>query len=82
LKLYARCGVPALLALAILLASCGTGGGNGQSADQGENAAPGDHQARGMKHAENHEPGEMKGMDQGSGGTAPGMLMKNGKYSD
>ena len=82
MKLHARLGVPAFLALAILLASCGTGGGNGRNADHGENATHGDHQAQGMNHAEKHEPGEMKRMEHNSGGTASGMLMKNGRYSD
>jgi uncharacterized protein (DUF305 family) len=83
LKLYARLGVPAFLALAILLASCGTGGGDAQNADQNENA--GKEQAHGANHAEKHGSGDMpnmKGMDHGSGGSASGMLTKNGKYSD
>ena len=82
MKLYARLGVPAFLALAILLASCGTDGGDAQSADQGENATHGDHMAQGMNHAEKHKSGNMKGMDHGSRGMASGMLTKNGKYSD
>jgi uncharacterized protein (DUF305 family) len=82
LKLYARLGMPAFLALAILLASCGTDGGDAQSADQVENATHGDHMAQGMNHAEKHKPGNMKGMDHGSRGMASGMLTKNGKYSD
>ena len=65
---YAKFGLPVLLlALAILLASCG--GGSAQSADQDEDGKSG-----GMS--------GMKGMDHGSGGMASGMLMKNGKYSD
>lgn len=82
MKLYARLWVPAFLALAMLLASCGTGGGNGQNADQDENAMHSNHQTQGMNHAEKHEPGAMKGMSHGSGDKAPGMMMEDGKYSD
>ena len=59
-----------LLALAILLASCGGSGGE---------------DAQGANHADKDKSGRMagmKGMDHGSGGMASGMLMKNGKYSD
>jgi uncharacterized protein (DUF305 family) len=72
----------AFLALAILLASCGTDGGDAQGADQGENPAHGDHRAQGMNHAEKHKPGDMKGMDHGSRGMASGMQTKNGNYPD
>jgi uncharacterized protein (DUF305 family) len=85
LKLYARFRVPVLLALAILLASCGTGGGDAQDVDQGKKAEAGNRQTQGANHARKDESGEMpgmKGMDSGSGGMASGMLMKNGKYSD
>jgi uncharacterized protein (DUF305 family) len=67
LKLYLRFGVLVFLALAVLLASCGTGDG-----DQGEKAGSGNGQMQKANHAEKH----------GSGGTASGMLRKNGKYSD
>jgi uncharacterized protein (DUF305 family) len=80
LKLYLRFGVPVFLALAVLLASCGTGG-----EDQGEKAESENGQTQKVNHAEQHGSGEMpgmKGMDHGSGGTASGMLMENGKYSD
>jgi uncharacterized protein (DUF305 family) len=83
LKLDARFGVPVFLALAILLASCG--GGEAQDVDQGEKAGAGNRQTQGANHAKKHESGErqgIKGMDHGSGGTASGMLVKNGKYSD
>jgi len=59
-----------LLALAILVASCGGAGSeDAQGADHGNKDKSG-----GMS--------GMKGMDHGSGGMASGMLMKNGKYSD
>jgi uncharacterized protein (DUF305 family) len=85
LKLHVRFVVPVFLALTILLASCGTGGGDAQSVDEGEQAEAGNRQAQGAHHAEKHGSGDMpgmKGMDHGSGGMASGMLMKNGKYSD
>ena len=80
MKLYLRFGTPVFLALAVLLASCGTGGG-----DQGEKVGSGNGQTQEANHAERHGSGEMpgmKGMDHGFGDTASGMLMKNGKYSD
>ena len=59
-----------LLALVALLASCGGSvGGDAQGADQANKDRSG-----GMSGT--------KGMDRGSGGTASGMLTKNGKYSD
>ncbi len=85
MKLYTRFGVPALLALAILLASCGTGGEDAQNVDNGEKVEAGNRKMRDADHDGKDEPGEMpgmKGMDHGSGGMASGMLMKNGKYSD
>jgi uncharacterized protein (DUF305 family) len=70
LKLYAKFGLPLLLlALAILLASCG---GEMQGMDHGKKDGSG-----GMSGM-----GEMKGTVHGPGGMASGMLMKNGKYSD
>lgn len=71
MTLHAKFGLPVLLlALAILLASCGgSGSGDTQGADHGNKDKSG-----GMS--------GMKGMDHGSGGMASGMLMKNGKYSD
>lgn len=78
MKLYARIGVPVLLALAILLASCGTGGKDAQNADKGKKADGGNRHTQRAKHGS----GGMKGMDHGFGGMASGMLMKNGKYSD
>jgi uncharacterized protein (DUF305 family) len=77
--------VPTFLALAILLASCGTGGGDAQKVHQGEKAEAGNRQTQGANHAKKDESGKMPGMkgtDHGSGGMASGMLMKDGKYSD
>lgn len=71
LTLHTKSLLPVLLlALAILLASCGgSEGGDAQgTADHGKEKSGG--------------PAGMKGMDHGSGGTTPGMLTKNGKYSD
>jgi uncharacterized protein (DUF305 family) len=85
LKLYARFGVPVFLALAILLASCGTGGGDAQDVDQGGKAGAGNRQPQSAEQARKDKSGEMpgmKGMDRGTGGMASGLLMKNGKYSD
>ncbi|MBA2535681.1 MAG: DUF305 domain-containing protein [Rubrobacter sp.] len=71
MTLHSKFGPPVLLlALTILLASCGgSGGGEAQRADHGNKDESG-----GMS--------GMKGMDHGSGGMASGMLMKNGEYSD
>jgi uncharacterized protein (DUF305 family) len=85
LKLYTSFGVPIFLALAILLASCGTGGGDAQKVEQGEKAETGNRQTQGANHAKKDESGKMPGMkgrDHGSGGMASGMLMKDGEYSD
>lgn len=69
MRRYAKFGLPILLlALAILLASCGgAGDGDAQSADHGDKG-----KSDGMS--------GMKGTDHG--GMTSGMLMKNGKYSD
>lgn len=87
MKRYAKFGLPALLlALAILLASCGAaGGGDAQSAHHDERDKPGNGQMQGMDHGGRGKASETsgtKGMDPGSGGMASGMLMKNGEYSD
>jgi uncharacterized protein (DUF305 family) len=59
-----------LLALAMLVASCGGSGGGGAqgTADHGKDKSGG--------------TAGKKGMDHGSGGTASGLLKENGKYSD
>jgi uncharacterized protein (DUF305 family) len=87
LKRYAKLGLPVLLlALAIMLASCGgAGGGDAQSADHDGKDKSGSRQMQGMDHGDGGKSGRMsgmKGMDHGPGGMASGMLMKNGKYSD
>ena len=71
MKHYAKFGLPILLlALAILLVSCGgAGSGDTQSMDHSHKDKSG-----GMS--------GMKGMDHGSGSMASGMVMENGKYSD
>ena len=75
---YARFVLPALmLAVALILASCGGAGGSAQNTGGGKgNGQQGD-----------QRPPETAGMDHGqmahgSGGIASGMLMQNGKYSD
>lgn len=72
MTLYTKPLLPVLLlALAILLASsCGGSGGGGAqgTADRGKDKPGGTAGATGMDH--------------GSGGKVPGMLTKNGKYSD
>jgi uncharacterized protein (DUF305 family) len=76
LKRYTKLGLAGLLtAIALLAASCGEAGGMG-NADEGQ-----------MEKKDRPAKGTMKGMghskmDDGSGGTASGMVMKNGEYSD
>jgi uncharacterized protein (DUF305 family) len=89
LKLYAKFGKPVfLLALAILLASCGGASGDDpQEGNQGNKGKPGG-EMQGMDHGKKDRSGgmsgkgDMEGMDHGSRGMASGMLMKNGRYSD
>ena len=80
MKHHTRLALAGLLAaVALTAAACGGAGGGAGSMDQGgpgkEDAAEkgNDTGMKGMEHS---------GMDGGSGGTASGMLMKNGKYSD
>jgi uncharacterized protein (DUF305 family) len=72
LKRYAKLALPALLlAVALILASCGAGG-TAQKEDQGGGNRDG-------------SSGGMAGMDHGQmghGSMASGMLMENGRYSD
>ena len=85
MKPYASFGVPIFLVLAILLASCGSDGGDAQKVDQGEKAEAGHRQTQGANPGKKDESGKMpgiKGTDHSSGGMASGMLMKNGKYPD
>ena len=90
MKRYAKFGLPVLLlALAILLSSCGgPGSGGAQSADHGAKDKSGGGKMQGMDHGKKGKSdgmsgmGDMEGMDHGSGGMASGMLMKNGKYAD
>jgi uncharacterized protein (DUF305 family) len=78
LERYARFVLPALmLAVALILASCGGAGGSAQNTGGGKgNGQQGDQrppETAGMDHGQ---------MGHGSGGIASGMLMQNGKYSD
>jgi uncharacterized protein (DUF305 family) len=85
---YAKFGLPVLLlALGILLSSCGGAGtGDAQSTDQGEKNKSGGGQMQGMDHGKKggsggtSDMGDMESMNHG--GMASGMVMKNGKYSD
>jgi uncharacterized protein (DUF305 family) len=77
LERYARFVLPALvLAVALMLASCGGAGGSmqntggGKGTDSREIKGP---KTAGMDHSQ---------MGHGSGGMASGMLMQNGEYSD
>jgi uncharacterized protein (DUF305 family) len=76
LKRYTKLGLVGLLtAIALLAASCGGAGGMG-NADEGQmekKDRPAKEAMKGMGHSK---------MDDGSGGTASGMVMKNGEYSD
>jgi uncharacterized protein (DUF305 family) len=84
LKRYTKLGLSVLLlAVALILASCGVTQGSGGSESDGD--------MQGMDHGGNtgmektggmSGMGDMEGMDHGSGGMASGMLMENGKYSD
>ena len=65
-----------LSAVAIALASCGGAGGGAGSMDQGGDDKGGPGAAGGAKSA------GTKGMEHGSGGTASGRLMQDGRYSD
>ncbi len=82
MKLYAKFGLPVLLlALGVLLASCG-----GASGGSDPNAGKEDRfTGKGKASEPEQDTGgkdDMEGMDHGSGGMASRMLMKNGKYSD
>jgi uncharacterized protein (DUF305 family) len=76
LKRYTKLGLAGLLtAIALLAASCGGAGGMGNM-DEGQmekEGRPAKESMKGMDHSE---------MDEGSGGTASGMVMENGEYSD
>ena len=76
MKRYTKLGLVGLLtAIALLAASCGGAGGMG-NADEGQmekKDRPAKEAMKGMGHSK---------MDDGSGGTASGMMMKNGEYSD
>ena len=90
MKCYAKFGLPVLLlALSMLLASCGgAGGGDVQGKHQDDKSKSGGGKMQGMDHGKKGESGrmsgmgDMEGMKHGSGGMASGMVMKNGKYSD
>jgi uncharacterized protein (DUF305 family) len=75
LERYVKPVLPALLlAVALILASCGNTGGSAQSEDQsGGNGGGSSGGMAGIDH--DH-------MGHGSGGMASGMPMENGKYSD
>jgi uncharacterized protein (DUF305 family) len=80
LKRYTKLGLSVLLlAVALILASCG--------GTQGSGGSESDSDMQGMDHGKtgkgtNDGMAGMEGMDHGSGGMAFGMLMENGKYSD
>ena len=83
MKLYAKLGPPVLLlALAIVLSSCGgAGGGDVQRQDEKDKSGGGEMQ--GMDHGKKGGSGGMSGMEgMDHGGMASGMVMENGKYSD
>lgn len=81
MKYYLRLGLPALLlAVSLILASCGGAGGAMKGMDHGQGKKGGG-SMKGMKMDET--TGGMAGMNHGGmKGMASGMLMKNGKYSD
>jgi uncharacterized protein (DUF305 family) len=76
LKRYTKLGLAGLLmAIALLVASCGGAGGMG-NADEGQMEKKERPAKEGMEGKDHSK------MDGGSGGMASGMMMKNGEYSD
>jgi uncharacterized protein (DUF305 family) len=83
LQRYAKFGLPILLALAILLASCGGTSGVDRGAGEDKSAVPKVDASK--PEQTTADMGDMEGMDHGSmdhDGMASGMVMKNGRYSD
>jgi len=77
MKHQTRLALAGLLSAVVLtVTACAGAGGGGGSMDQGGTGKNGSGAAEGAKSS------GMRGMDQGSGGTASRRLMENGKYSD
>ncbi len=77
MKHQTRLALAGLLSAVVLsVASCAGAGGGSGSMDQGGTGK------NGSGATESAKSGGMRGMDQGSGGTASRRLMENGKYSD
>ncbi len=77
MKRYTRLGLAGLLTTTVLLvASCGDAGGGMGNMDEGQMEKEGRPAKESMKDMDHSK------MDEGSGGMASGMVMKNGKYSD
>ncbi len=74
MKRYTRLGLAGLLAtITLLAASCGGGMGDMDQGQMKKEGEPAKESMKGMDHSK---------MDHGSGGTASGMLMEDGRYSD
>ncbi len=77
MKRYTRLGLAGLLtAVSLLVASCGGAGGGMGNMDEGQMKKEGRSAKENMKGMDHSK------MDDGSGGMASGMVIKNGEYSD
>ena len=71
-----------LLAVAFLLAACGSAGGGQQGSGSAGDGGQGTSKKPGGMAGMDHSNMEHGSMDMGSGGMAPDMVMENGRYSN